>query len=177
MSMEDEDSMSNASDNLSDTLSDTQTTVGPRPKGGDWSHRPPTSEEIKSLNETGQLFKSNLFKLQTQELLAEVSVKPSILKSIESALFQIKDLLDRAPDWESLKWTDSEARLSKKKMSLPLPTQFLSKEINYTLGFQKPAAVNLIGSFLLGTLAKNPHGTNIDMAVQMPKVLSKTLTH
>ncbi|ALC45900.1 Mat89Ba [Drosophila busckii] len=57
--------------------------------------KPPTVEEIKELNETRNLFHSNLFRLQVKEMLSEVSLKPKYTNYIEAWLETFKTAVQK----------------------------------------------------------------------------------
>ena len=60
----------------------------------------PTADEMNELKETKELFKSNLFKLQIEELLSEVSIKYNKTSKLEGFLHRLKTALDELPEVE-----------------------------------------------------------------------------
>ena len=128
--------------------------------------RPATREEMVVLEETTQLFKSNLFRLQMNELLESIQVKK--LKSSEEALFEIKELLENI---ESIKPTDLEAAVALLKVDgieIPFPHPG-PRNVKYSFAFEPPAKIAVVGSYLLKSLVKGQ--ANIDLAVEMPESL------
>ncbi|RUS31264.1 Nrap protein [Jimgerdemannia flammicorona] len=136
---------------------------------GSHYYQAPTSEEIQGLKEASDLFKSNIFKLEIEELLAEVRIDYSKLKPLEAALHQLKALFDGLPDEPDASLAHIKSQMSKKyKISIPFPDPQPSSDIQYTFGFKKPTAIHLVGSFPLKTLTRSRDRFNVDVAVEMP---------
>ncbi|KAI8815755.1 Nrap protein [Fimicolochytrium jonesii] len=135
----------------------------------------PTSTEIQQLKETSDLFQSNLFKLQIEELLKEVRVdflKSSSAAGLERALRRLKDVFDRMNAEVAEKSVAQATKdLEKEGVVVPFPDPSPPADAQYKLGFKKPTKVFVVGSYLLKTVAKTPSGTNVDVAVQMPESL------
>eukprot|EP00842_Homolaphlyctis_polyrhiza_P003552 jgi/Hompol1/4198/HPOL_003562-RA len=139
--------------------------------------KPPTNDEIQQLTQTGELFKSNLFKLQIEELVREVSVNYTKLKPLESALHKLKSILDNAPPRPVLEIGDAVAQLKKEDIVVPFGFAQPAKDAKIKVSFEKPAKVAIVGSFLLHTIAKQPAGVNVDVAVQIPETLIRQKDH
>lgn len=60
-------------------------------------YKAPTNEEIQGLQESADLFKSNIFKLQIEELLKEVQIDYKKAQPLEAALRKLKDIFDNTP--------------------------------------------------------------------------------
>jgi len=60
--------------------------------------------------------------------------------------------------------------MKKKNIKIPFPNN-PPKDIQYKFAFKAPTSVNLVGSYLLQTYCKTPTINNIDLAVEMPKVI------
>lgn len=126
---------------------------------------PPTSSEYRQLKESQQLFKSNLFKLQIEELLQEVTCKTS--KSLQAALFAIKETIEVAPDCAAVSLSEAEKKFD--NIRIPFnPAPASDSQIKFA--YQTPDKISIVGSFLLGAIAKQPEGQNIDIALIMPSV-------
>ncbi|CAM9481846.1 unnamed protein product [Lampetra planeri] len=130
-------------------------------------YRPPTSEELNHLRETQQLFHSGLLRMQLDELLAEVRLPQKKREMIDAFLHDLNGLLDGVP---------------------PTPPQSLSEEVcvpdldsgdSVQVPFRPgpgplkgrfcsgpPAAVRVVGSYLLGTTVRPD--VAVDVAVTMP---------
>ncbi|KAJ3131051.1 hypothetical protein HK100_006925, partial [Physocladia obscura] len=139
-------------------------------KSSDSRYKLPTTEEIHALKETTDLFQSNLFKLQIDELLREAT--PDYTKSgpLDKTLHAIKNVLDSCESTPSLNLTDAIKTLRKHGVEIPFsrvdgPSPETTK---YTFSFVKPSKVFIAGSYLVKTITKSRHGFNVDVAVHMP---------
>jgi U3 small nucleolar RNA-associated protein 22 len=110
---------------------------------------PPTRDEMMQIRETSDLFKSNLFKLQIEELL-----QCNVHHDVTGELKRIKEILESIVDIE-------ERPLHEFDESIPH---------NLKCAFQKPSKISVVGSYLLKTVVKNGN-MNIDMAIEMPASL------
>ncbi|GAM20564.1 hypothetical protein SAMD00019534_037390 [Acytostelium subglobosum LB1] len=116
-----------------------------------------TSEEMQEFRETHELFNSNLFRLQIAEFFKELKVNFTKTTALESALFELKTIIESIPDQtvnvfsnmiESVKIMDIVGE-------------------NIDLAFSKPLNVEIGGSYMIKTVIKsNP---NVDMIVEIPE--------
>ncbi|EFA83954.1 U3 snoRNP protein [Heterostelium album PN500] len=119
--------------------------------------RAPTTEEMQEFRETQDLFNSNLFRLQINELFREIKVNYTKTTALESALYQLKEIVESIPDQIVNVYSNNVESVK----LLDITGEDLQLE------FQKPSAVEIIGSYMLKTVTKsNP---NVDMAVQIPE--------
>ncbi|KAI8810149.1 Nrap protein-domain-containing protein [Cladochytrium replicatum] len=131
--------------------------------------RLPTSDEITQIKQTNDMFKSNVFRLQIEELLKEVRVDYTRTGPIEKMLHQLKELMDSIPSIPEETVQEAIAMVeSKFGVIIPFPYPPPPMGSMYKFRFDKPSNVFLIGSYLVKTTAKNPGGLNLDVAVQMP---------
>lgn len=65
-------------------------------------YKAPTNDEIQGLQESSDLFKSNIFKLQIEELLKEVQIDYKKAQPLEAALRKLKEIFDRTPAHQEL---------------------------------------------------------------------------
>jgi U3 small nucleolar RNA-associated protein 22 len=132
-------------------------------------YRPPTTDELNELKDTETLFKSNLFRMQISELLAEVGVKEKRVKQIEPVIHKIRDAITRMPHQpHDIKMSDmlQSETLFEGGICLPLLWKsFLTLKGHMSLS--PPTSVRVIGSFLVKTQCKP--GINVDLAVEIPK--------
>lgn len=126
-----------------------------------------TAQEIQLARETAELFKSNIFKLQIDELMKEVKIKDSNVQKIEKVLHKLHQLIKLIPETESLSLLQSES-LFNKKISIPFPDP-KPTNVNYSFQYKSPQDINLIGSFGLKTGINT--SSSIDMALTMPSSL------
>ncbi|KAI9788706.1 MAG: hypothetical protein M1835_002138 [Candelina submexicana] len=131
----------------------------------------------------GGTFKSNLFRLQVEELLAEVqpdSLAP--VDAIEKVLRQLKSVIEAAPDRppsmaSQAKPSDPIGRNAENqlrgsyKIAIPFAEPKPTKDAKYKLAYLKPAHINVIGSYVLKTITTSAGIWSIDLLVTMPEAL------
>ncbi|KAJ2635598.1 U3 snoRNP protein [Coemansia sp. RSA 1286] len=145
----------------------------------------PTNAEIMALNETALLFKSNLFKLQVDELLSETLVMSNTkeTRGLDAALKQIRDvLLQLSPVAEmsvdaASKMVRKLGRVCNGPSSIPFPDPAPPAGMTIQLGFRAPSVVNVVGSYALGMAARTRTGFNVDVIAQMPSELFQERDH
>lgn len=71
-------------------------------------YKAPTNDEIQGLQESSELFKSNIFKLQIEELLKEVQIDYKKAQPLEAALRKLKEIFDRTPAHQELSVSNLE---------------------------------------------------------------------
>ncbi|ORX43485.1 Nrap protein [Hesseltinella vesiculosa] len=127
--------------------------------------------ELEGLQETAALYKSNIFKLEIDELLNEVRLGYDKMKPLDKALHTIKDILDKIPeDKKDLLLTEYAASFEKKhKIKVPFPQPAPSSDAQYKFKFSPPTSTHVVGSFALKTAIKSKQHWNVDIAVEMPE--------
>ncbi|KAJ1960551.1 U3 snoRNP protein, partial [Dipsacomyces acuminosporus] len=158
-------------------------------KHGRGMHSDPTNSEMMALNETSLLFKSNLFKLQVDELLGEsrilANTKPT--KALDAALKQTRDVLTSLENRDEMS-VDSAANLVRKisktlvkgkgkAIQIPFPDPSPVVGMPIKLAFKAPEVINVVGSYPLGMAVRTRAGFNVDVVVQMPDELFKDRDH
>ncbi|KAF8950750.1 hypothetical protein BGZ52_001534 [Haplosporangium bisporale] len=123
-------------------------------------YKAPTTDEIQGLQESSDLFKSNIFKLQIEELLKEVVVDYKKAQPLEAALRKLKEIFDRTPQHQELSLSAIKANMKKKSVVIPFPSPAPASDIQYTFGYTAPSAMHLVGSFPLKTVSKSRDGWN-----------------
>ncbi|KAJ1733229.1 U3 snoRNP protein [Coemansia sp. Benny D160-2] len=148
-----------------------------------------TNAEIMALNETTLLFKSNLFKLQEDELLAEtcVGAGSKATRGLDAALRQIRDALGSQDPVDEMgvraatkyihRISGSSKLATGEKLQIPFPDPPPSDDMLIKLGFQPPTVINVVGSYPLGMAVASRTGFNVDMVVQMPSALFQDRDH
>lgn len=139
---------------------------------------PPTKKQRKQLKaqdiqvarEAAELFKSNIFKLQIDELMKEVKLKESHVSKIENVLHRLHELISEIPALTDLSLQKAESHFNSKKVVIPFPDPKPSK-VNYTFSYLPPTEVSLVGSFGLKTGINQSKGSSIDVALTMPQEL------
>jgi len=130
----------------------------------------PTNDEIHALKDTSELFKSNIFKLQMDELLSEVRLNFDKIKPLETVLHQIRSKILGLTDIEELPLNEAINKMKSQGIEIPFPEVAPSKTAKYKLAFKTPSVIRVVGSLLLRTITKTRNGFNVDLAVEMPKV-------
>lgn len=120
-------------------------------------------DEVSGYAQTETLFKSNLFKLQTTELLREVTPPYGLpLAKLEAALRRLRAEMSALPGAE-LSWARGAAGATASHEHL---THLGLRGEAVRFAWAAPAKVDLVGSYLLRTAAAPE--LNVDMAVQLP---------
>ncbi|RKP08622.1 Nrap protein [Thamnocephalis sphaerospora] len=128
----------------------------------------PTNQEIQELNETAELFKSNVFKLQIDEMLAEVRINYKRAAPLETALRKIKSILDSNLEHEGYTLEEAVRRLARDGVKAPFPEPKPEPGVRYTFAWRRPAALHLVGSYAIKATVAARDGFNVDVAVEMP---------
>uniref|UniRef100_V5GFV1 U3 small nucleolar RNA-associated protein 22 n=2 Tax=Kalmanozyma brasiliensis (strain GHG001) TaxID=1365824 RepID=V5GFV1_KALBG len=135
----------------------------------------PTLAEVQGLKETGELFKNNVFKLKVDEMLPEVRPAYSKASALETVLRRLHQLFETLSPIDPLPVGDAiksfQKRTSGSKVRIPFPDPAPKTDANYKLGFEKPSAMHLVGSWALKSAAKRPDGIDVDIAAIMPASL------
>lgn len=122
----------------------------------------PTLQEQNYLRETNTLFRSNLLRLQMDQLLEETRVvaTPERAEKERAYLFALKDALMKIKH---------KGVITRAKAEVPLENWESTKDTE--LEFMPLEAVDVVGSYLLGTMVKP--GRTVDLSVRMPSASFK----
>lgn len=126
-----------------------------------------SSHDIQIARETAELFKSNIFKLQIDQLVAELKLKPSHCVLIEKVLHKIHSLVLEVPVSGEVDLKDVSKKLSVK---VPFPEPVPST-LNYPLQYTPPSDISLVGSFGLKSAIRQKQNLCVDVALCMDKAL------
>ncbi|KAJ3032596.1 hypothetical protein HDV00_007333 [Rhizophlyctis rosea] len=146
-------------------------------KSADRLYKAPTNDEMQQLKETSDLFKSNLFKLQIDELLNEVRINHNTTGPLEKALHKLKEIMDAMSDIPETSVLEATSKLASSGIAVPFPHPPPPADAQYKFGFKKPSKIFIVGSYLLKMVAKSPEGANVDVAVQMPETIFQEKDH
>ncbi|KAI8149209.1 Nrap protein [Fennellomyces sp. T-0311] len=125
--------------------------------------------ELEGLKETAELYKSNIFKLEIDELLNEIGVNYDKHKALMNALHQLKAIFEKIPSEKEELVNDYIKKMSKKhKIVVPMLQSSPPEDALYKFKFERPTAVNVVGSYALKTVTKSKRSFNVDVAVEMP---------
>jgi U3 small nucleolar RNA-associated protein 22 len=156
---------SGAEEESSDDEEDTATHNKPTKKGL-------SAEEVQVARETSELFKSNIFKMQIDELMGELKLDPKQVQIVNKALHQtnnaIEGISDKVRSYNLVEAEKMFGKNCKDKIVIPFPDPKPSKDVQYKFGFAKPDYITVLGSFSLHTAVKQPEGVGIDLYVNMP---------
>lgn len=130
---------------------------------------PPTASQLASASG----FKSNVFKLQSDELLQQIRPKQAGKreKAAETALHLIKQSVEKIPANGPFLVAEAERHLLRTKVAVPFPTPRPAADAQYKFAYAKPANINVVGSFALKTSSRTQEWLEIDMVVVMPASL------
>eukprot|EP00500_Bicosoecida_sp_ms1_P011215 CAMPEP_0203828364 /NCGR_PEP_ID=MMETSP0115-20131106/61041_1 /ASSEMBLY_ACC=CAM_ASM_000227 /TAXON_ID=33651 /ORGANISM="Bicosoecid sp, Strain ms1" /LENGTH=201 /DNA_ID=CAMNT_0050737423 /DNA_START=134 /DNA_END=735 /DNA_ORIENTATION=- len=153
--------------------------AGKRKGGGKRRHDPryaaPTDSELATLAGGASAAAGDLVSLQVSEMASSARVKyGSRTKALEEALFALRSALLAAAAKHVTAATVAASRVG--RGVLPLSGAHFAE---VELDFAPPARVDVVGSFLLRTVAKTPRGAggsgagassgmNVDVACEMP---------
>ncbi|KAH9210098.1 pre-rRNA processing protein-like protein Utp22, partial [Leptodontidium sp. 2 PMI_412] len=139
-----------------------QTTAQPRAKR--------TADDDDPAIYAGGLYKSSLFKLQVDELLTEVQPNyEKRLKGVDDLLRKLKGLIEGIAERSPVSIPEaSKALLESHKITIPYPDPKPVKSTPYKLSYEKPATVNVVGSYASKTMVKSDGVLSVDMVVVMP---------
>lgn len=141
----------------------------------------PTNEEMQGLRETGELFKSNILKLQIEEMLS--TVRPNFHKagSLELVLRRLRTLFDGIKPIPMQPLASARKTLKKQypsaSISIPFTEPAPKDDVNYKFGFEPPSGLQLVGSWPLKIAALRPQGLDVDLAIVMPSSLFQEKDH
>lgn len=128
-----------------------------------------SSQDIQIARETAELFKSNIFKLQIDELLEQVKLKESHIIRVEKFLHKLYDLIQEVPEWKPHTLEEVEAYFSGKVVAVPfVDPKPQANSTQYKFNYLKPD-VSLVGSFGLKTAIFQPQGSSVDVLLTMPE--------
>lgn len=129
-----------------------------------------TAQEVQIAREAAELFKSNIFKLQIDELISEVKIKDAHVARVEKVLHRLHSCILQVQPLENLTLEQAESHFNPKKVSIPFPDPKPTK-VNYKFSYLPPEDVSLVGSFGLKTGIHQHHGLAIDISLTMPQSL------
>ncbi|CAO1620650.1 unnamed protein product [Sympodiomycopsis kandeliae] len=146
-------------------------------------YAPPTNEEMQGLRETGDLFKTNIFKLQIEEMLE--NIRPAshcqapldrTLRSLHQLFASIKSIAPLSVDEASRAIQKSYPSLGSVHIPFANP-QPSNSNTYYKLAFEPPTNMQIVGSWPLKLATLRPEGFDVDLAVVMPSSLFQEKDH
>ncbi|KAF9462511.1 Nrap protein [Collybia nuda] len=135
--------------------------------------KPPTGEELRTIKEATDLFRSSSFKLQIDALLPNIRPKASRIPPLDRFLLSLHSFLGGLPSVPPQHPLEGARRLLKKNVSVPYSVPLPSEDTNWKVGFEKPSDIAVIGSWgnKISVKAKDGIRFGVDIAVEMPDSL------
>ncbi|EME40115.1 hypothetical protein DOTSEDRAFT_91388 [Dothistroma septosporum NZE10] len=117
-------------------------------------------------------FKSNVFKLQVDELLGQIRPRQGKREtSAETALHALKKSIEQIPARGPHALVEAERELIKQKVAVPFSDPRPPKDAKYKFAYAKPANINVVGSLPLKTASRMQDVLEVDMVAVMPSTL------
>lgn len=129
-----------------------------------------STQDVQIARETAELFKSNIFKLQIDELLQQIKLRDGHILKVEKFLHKLYDIIQQVPEWEEKDFTEVETYFKGKIVTVPFVDPKPSASTQYKFNYKKPD-VSLVGSFALKAAVYQPQGSSIDILLTMPEEL------
>ncbi|RPA94731.1 Nrap protein [Choiromyces venosus 120613-1] len=133
----------------------------------------PSSEQEKAqaVSESYES-KSNVFRMETEELLSEIRVDyRKRMAPAEKMLHKLKNIIEKIPPKTDVTIGGVEGEMGKRKIHIPFPEPRPGADIKYKFSYEKPTYMNIAGSYALKTVAKQHGGFAIDLVLQMPSTI------
>ncbi|KAF5096286.1 hypothetical protein D0Z03_001654 [Geotrichum reessii] len=129
-----------------------------------------SAQDVQVARETAEYFKSNIFKLQIDELLSTVKPSDKHVKKIEKVLHKLHALISSVPATQPLLLNEAEDLIASvsPKIAIPFSNPKPARDIKYFFQYLTPEKINVIGGFSLKTAIKQPDGNSIDLNLLMP---------
>ncbi|KAI0836175.1 Nrap protein [Hypoxylon sp. FL0890] len=136
----------------------------------DHAARAPTFEAMSSSASAMGASGASAFIMQTEELLKETKFDYSKVSStIEDTVRQFKDVIEKAQPHDPLPIGEVTAQFEEStRIIIPYPDPKPAEDSPYKLSFERPAQVNVVGSWVLKTNVNSQSDLAIDMIVEMP---------
>ncbi|KZT00334.1 Nrap protein [Laetiporus sulphureus 93-53] len=133
----------------------------------------PKGEELRDISDAASLYRSTSFKLQIDALLPNVRPKYGKSSSLDHFLLSLYTFLNSLPSKPLQHPLAASRHLLKRSIAVAYPLPVPTEETNWTVAFEKPSEILLVGSWALKTSvkAKDGHRYGVDVAVAMPDSL------
>ncbi|XP_042871815.1 nucleolar protein 6-like [Penaeus japonicus] len=133
-------------------------------KHGSNLYKPPTVDELNTLRETQMLYHSNLFRMQMEEVLGEVSIKTKHSQQLEKWMAQFSAFVKSLPASQNYK-LESTDWMEEKNIRNPMPADV--PKVSGTFLFLPPKSVQFTGSFLSNTATTQ--NRTVDVMLVLPR--------
>ncbi|XP_033341934.2 nucleolar protein 6 Mat89Ba [Megalopta genalis] len=135
-------------------------------------YKQPTVEELNQLRETENLFHSNLFRLQIEEMLNEVRIKDKYKRLFEAWFKQFEKTVNSIKETEEYELSD---RTLKKELKVHIPKLNIRNKTKAVFKFLKPSQIAVIGSYGYNAIV-GPNIT-VDVMIEMPAKMFRKLDY
>ncbi|OMJ17155.1 Nucleolar protein 6 [Smittium culicis] len=143
------------------------------------SEKAPTADELRELSVTPKIFRSNLIKLEIEELLNETRITPqsSKTKDLEAVMKRLVNFIENTPEVPELPLKQAiqnlytKSKSASSKISTQYKAPFLKPALDTThflVKYKPPLKIAVVGSYALGLATRSRFGFNVDIAIQMP---------
>ncbi|KAK9449260.1 Nrap protein [Limtongia smithiae] len=133
------------------------------------------ADDLRNLHEAAQLYKSNIFKLEIDELLRELTVDEVRTKVIDKVLHMIKGIIEQIPGLSEgvgpMLISEAQKFMKASGLEIPFPEPQPPTEAQYRFTYETPTDFNLVGQYVQKTMIKSPQKFPVDIAVTMPAEL------
>nr|POF15316.1 u3 small nucleolar rna-associated protein 22 [Quercus suber] len=176
---EDEEEEEDGADELKPPTTETSTNGKTLPPAQ--NSRDARSKSAKAAHELGggggaysaNTFKSNIFKLQVDELLQQIRPRRGKREeTAERALHTLKKAIEATSARAPLSVPEAERALRVDSgVVVPFPNPRPRKDAKYKLEYARPSKINVVGSHALKTGVRSMENLEIDMTLTMPATL------
>ncbi|KAI1428966.1 Nrap protein [Xylaria sp. FL1777] len=143
----------------------------PKRRKLDHTHDGPTFETVasSSMGASG----SSAFVLETDELLREVKLDyATAFPGLDQTLRQFKEAIEGLDQYGPVPIDEASSGWEKtSRTAIPYPDPKPAKNCPYKVSFEKPAHINVVGSYTSQTMVKSQSNFAVDMIVVMPATL------
>ncbi|XP_076640818.1 nucleolar protein 6 Mat89Ba [Halictus rubicundus] len=150
----------------------TDATPGKKKKLHSELYKQPTVEELNQLRETENLFHSNLFRLQIEEMLNEVRIKDKYKRLFDAWFKQFEKTVNSIKETDEYKLSDKNL---KKQLKVRIPKPHVPQKTKATFKFSKPSQIAVIGSYAYNATV-GPTIT-VDVMIEMPTKMFQKLDY
>ncbi|XP_076620123.1 nucleolar protein 6 Mat89Ba [Colletes latitarsis] len=126
-------------------------------------YKQPTVEELNQLRETENLFHSNLFRLQIEEMLNEIKIKDKYKHLFEVWFKKLQMIVESMNETKQYRLADSKFQ---QELEVHIPMPNIRKKTKGEFEFLKPSNIVVIGSYAFdATVGPN---ITVDVMIEMP---------
>ncbi|KAG0124810.1 Nrap protein [Tuber indicum] len=134
-------------------------------------HSSSEQEKAQAISESYES-KTNVFRMETEELLSEIRVDyRKRMAPAEKMLHKLKNIIEKIPRKTGATIDEVEGEMRKCKIHIPFPEPRPGADIKYKFSYERPAYMNIAGSYALKTVAKQHEGFAIDLIIQIPSTV------